>query len=84
MGHLMNPLTMLLFRGGDDMKDLFEYVGAFTDTDTFDATITKIRTSLQDRTNNADCKETGTLQNIYRELHHLYSGQKKSAMPPNL
>ena len=31
--------TMLLFCGGDDMKDLFEHVGAVTDTDTFDATV---------------------------------------------
>ena len=32
---------MLLFHGGDDMKDL---VDAVTDTDTFDAVVTKIRT----------------------------------------
>ena len=44
--------AMLLFRGGDDMKDLFEHVGAVTDTDTFDAVVTKIRTGLQGRTNN--------------------------------
>ena len=43
---------MFLFRGRDDMKDLFEYVGAVTDTDTLDAAVTKIRTGLQGRTNN--------------------------------
>ena len=36
--------AMLLFRGGDDMKDLFEHVGAVTDTDTFDDAVTKIHT----------------------------------------
>ena len=44
--------AMLLFRGGDDMKDLFEHVGAVTDIDTFDDAVTKIRTGLQGRTNN--------------------------------
>ena len=62
--------VMLLFRGGDDMKDLFEHVGAVTDTDTFDAAVTKIR--------------TGSLLTIGREVNHLKTGQKKSAMPPNL
>ena len=43
--------AMLLFRGGDDMKDLYEHVGADTDIDTFDAAVTKIRKGLQGRTN---------------------------------
>ena len=43
---------MLLFRGGDEIKDLFEHVGAVTDTDTFDDAVMKIRTGLQGRTNN--------------------------------
>ena len=43
---------MLLLRGGDHPKDLFEHVGAVNDTDTFDAAVTKIRTGLQGRTNN--------------------------------
>ena len=43
---------MLLFHGGDDMKDLFEHISAVNDTDTFDAAVTKIRTGLQGRTNN--------------------------------
>ena len=34
------------------MKDLFEHVSAVTGTDTFDATVTKIRTGLQGRKNN--------------------------------
>ena len=42
---------MLLFRGEDDMKDLIEHVSAVTDTDTFDAAVTKIRTGLQGGTN---------------------------------
>ena len=41
--------AMLLFRG-DDMKDLFEHVGAVTDT--FDDAVMKIRTGLQGRTDN--------------------------------
>ena len=44
--------AMLLFRGGDDMKDLFEHVGAVTDIDTFNDAVMKIRTGLQGRTNN--------------------------------
>ena len=44
--------VMLLFRGGDDMKDLFEDVGVVIDTDTFDGAVMKIRTGLQGRTNN--------------------------------
>ena len=44
--------AMLSFRGGDDMKDLFEHVSSVTDTDTFNAAVTKIRTGLQGRTNN--------------------------------
>ena len=43
---------MLLFCSGDDMKDLFEHVGAVADTDTFDNAVTKLRTGLQGRTNN--------------------------------
>ena len=38
--------AMLLSRGGDDMKGLFEHVGAVTDTDTFNAAVKKIRTGL--------------------------------------
>ena len=34
------------------MKGLFEHVGAVTDTNTFDAVVTKIRTGLQGHTNN--------------------------------
>ena len=44
--------AILLFRGGDDMKDLSEHVGTINDTGTFDAAVTKIRTGLQGRTNN--------------------------------
>ena len=44
--------AMLLFHGRDDMKDLFEHVGTVTDTDTFDATVTKLRTGRQGRKNN--------------------------------
>ena len=34
--------AMLLFRGGDDMKDLFQHVGGVTDTDTYNQTLKKI------------------------------------------
>ena len=43
--------AMLLFRGGDDMKDLFQHVGAVETKDTYDEALTKIRTGLQHRTN---------------------------------
>ena len=34
--------AMLPFRGGDDMKDLFQHVGGVLEEDTFDQTIAKI------------------------------------------
>ena len=37
--------AMLLFWGGDDMKDIFEHVGYVTKTDTFDVVVRKIRTN---------------------------------------
>ena len=43
--------SMLLFRGGDDMKALFEHVGKVTDSDTFDDAITNIQDGLKARTN---------------------------------
>ena len=43
--------AMLLFRVGDDMKDLFQHVGAVLGEDTFDQTITKISNGLKSRTN---------------------------------
>ena len=43
--------AMLLFRGGDDMKDLFQHVGAVETKDTYDEALTKIRTGLQNCTN---------------------------------
>ena len=42
--------AMLLFKGGDDMKSLFEYVGKVEETDTFEEAIKKIRVGLQKRT----------------------------------
>ena len=43
--------AMLLFRGGDDMRDLFDHVGHIDTEDTYAETITKIRDALQSRTN---------------------------------
>ena len=43
--------AMLLFKGGDDMKNLFEYVGKVEDEDSFDEAVEKIRKGLQKRTN---------------------------------
>ena len=43
--------AMLLFRGGDDMKDLFQHVGGVTDTDTYNQTLKKIQDGLRNRTN---------------------------------
>ena len=39
------------FKGGADMKTLFEHVGEVTAEDTFDQAVTKIRTKLTGRTN---------------------------------
>ena len=52
----MSPPTkkkkaMLLFRGGEDMKDLFQHVGAVETKDTYHEALTKIRTGVQNRTN---------------------------------
>ena len=44
--------AMLLFRGGEDMQNLFEYVGKVLSGDTFDQAVDKIKTALQGRTNN--------------------------------
>ena len=43
--------AMLLFRSGDDMKDLFQHVGAVETKDTYQEALTKIRAGLQNRTN---------------------------------
>ena len=42
----------LLFRGGDDMKSLFQHVGKVLDNDTFDAAVKKIEDGLEAQTNN--------------------------------
>jgi len=43
--------AMLLFRGGDDMKDLFQHVGDVTTEDSFDQAVGKIKQGLRSRTN---------------------------------
>jgi len=43
--------SMLLFRGGDDMRDLFQHVGNVTNDDNFDQAIVKITNGLKTRTN---------------------------------
>jgi len=43
--------AMLLFRGGDDMQDLFKYVGKVTNTDSFEEAVHKIVNGLKTRTN---------------------------------
>ena len=39
--------AILLFRDGDDIKDLFQHVGGVLEEDTFDQTITKISNGLK-------------------------------------
>ena len=39
--------AILLFRDGDDIKDLFQHVGGMLEEDTFDQTITKISNGLK-------------------------------------
>ena len=63
----------------DDMKDIFEHVGAVTDSRTQlrkSAQVFKVAQTMW-------CKENCFLPTICRELNHLNAGQKKSAMPPN-
>jgi len=43
--------SMLLFREGDDMRDLFQHVGNVTNDDNFDQAIVKITNGLKTRTN---------------------------------
>ena len=43
--------ALMILKGGRDMKNLFEHVGMVVDTDTFEQTVTKIRTGLSERTN---------------------------------
>ena len=43
--------AMLLFKGGKDMKNLFNHIGRVLDTDTYEQAIAKIIKGLQDRTN---------------------------------
>ena len=39
--------AMLLFRGGDDMQSLFDYVGKVVDADSFDDVVTKNENALK-------------------------------------
>ena len=43
--------AILLFRGGNDMKDLFQHVGGVLEEETFDQTIAKISNGLKSRRN---------------------------------
>ena len=42
---------MLIFRGGDGLKDLFQHVGGVLEEDTFNQTIAKVSNGLKSRTN---------------------------------
>ena len=43
--------AMLLFRGGDDMQNLFDHVGKVVEADSFDNAVAKIENALKSRTN---------------------------------
>ena len=43
--------AMLLFRGGDDMQNLFDHVGKVVKADSFDNAVAKIENALKSRTN---------------------------------
>ena len=43
--------AILLFKGGDDMQNLFDHIGKVTDSDSFDQAIAKIENALKGRTN---------------------------------
>ena len=43
--------AMLLFKGGEDMKTLFQHVGKVLDTDTYEQAVIKISDGLSERTN---------------------------------
>ena len=43
--------AMLLFKGGKDMKNLFQHVGKVLQTDSYSQAVTKIKEGLRGRTN---------------------------------
>ena len=43
--------AMLIFKGGEDMKTLFQHVGKVLDTDTYEQPLKKISDGLSERTN---------------------------------
>ena len=43
--------AMLRLKGGDDMRNLLEYVGKVASSDTFEQVVTKVKKGLSDRTN---------------------------------
>ena len=43
--------AMLIFKGGEDMKILFQHVGKVLDTDTYEQPLKKISDGLSERTN---------------------------------
>ena len=45
--------AMPLFKGGEDMKTLFQQVGKVLDTDTYEQAVKKINDSLSERTKKA-------------------------------
>ena len=43
--------AMLLFKGGDDMRNIFRHIGKVLDTDTYAQAVKKIKDGLSKRTN---------------------------------
>ena len=43
--------ALLLLKGGEDMRNLLEYVGKIAETDTFAQIVEKVKTGLSERTN---------------------------------
>ena len=64
------------------MKDLFQHVGAVETIDAFNETLTKIRTSLQNRTDSVVQRDL-LFANFPQGTSPLKNGRKIQIMPQN-
>ena len=73
--------SMTVFRGGDDMTNLFEHVGKVQDGDTFEEAILKITNERNEPTRLYNA--THFLHNTHKEERHLKNGLWKQPMQQN-
>ena len=68
--------TMLIFKGGEDMKTFFQHVGKVLDVSTYEQAVTKISDGLSERTNKV--VQTNLLSQIFPKGQNLSkSGPRK-------